>query len=121
MALGPFTILVANLFPSQNRQAKKKGLPFLGRQPLVLQLLTLAGAKPSRYDLKQLRVRMLDAGERLNLWHRLLLKLFLGCHVHFLLFSQWPDGHLIESMLRAKARAEGGAVVFIEGVTLNET
>jgi hypothetical protein len=40
MALGPFTILVANLFPSQNRQAKKKGLPFLGRQPLVLQLLT---------------------------------------------------------------------------------
>jgi len=32
---------------------QQKGLPFLGRQPLVLQL-TLAGAKPSRYRLKQI-------------------------------------------------------------------
>ena len=89
MALGAFAILVGDTsrWDSPKSPANnKKGLPFLGRQPLVLQLLTLAGAKPSRYDLKQLRVRMLDAGERLNLWHRLLLKLFLGCHVHFSFF-----------------------------------
>jgi hypothetical protein len=58
MALGAFAILVRDpaghsslMFPA----AKKKGLPFLGRQPLVVQLLTggWRECEASRYSLEQ--------------------------------------------------------------------
>lgn len=56
MALGAFAILVETQFNWAARSVdhKKKGLPFLGRQPLVVQLLTLLGAKPNRYRPKSI-------------------------------------------------------------------
>jgi hypothetical protein len=57
MALDAFAILVGDpgrqsslAFPA----AKKKGLPFLGRQPLVVQLLTGGKREASRYRFEKL-------------------------------------------------------------------
>jgi hypothetical protein len=68
MALVTFTNLVGHTasWDSPKSPANKKGLPFLGRQPLVVQQLTRGWREASRYRSKQSATDWAELAERLH-------------------------------------------------------